>query len=122
MIQWPDQHIASLVDFTTPSPFRQDISSYLVSGWSVSEYLRYTKYGRLVVVEIGGLSANNTGAQGFLNTNAIPIAKSRPLGSAVSDSANDSCLIYGHIDGTTLTIATHRANIKYYCTLIYFTE
>lgn len=115
---------SNLTDLTTPSPLGQDLSSHLNAGWSVAEYIRYSKIGAIVIVDIGGLSKASTGPEAVINgnNNYLPNAITRPLGVVTSDSSNDSCLLYGSIGDTGITMASHRSNVRYYGEIIYLTD
>lgn len=115
---------SNLTDLATPSPLGQDLSSHLNAGWSVSEYIRYSKIGAIVIVDIGGLSKASTGPEAVINNNNnyLPNAITRPLGVVTNDSSNDTCLLFGSIGDTGITIAAHRSGVRYFGEIIYLTD
>ena len=81
--------ISALNSNLTPT-INVDIASYLQPNCSVNEYIRYSKYGKLVIVDIGGLTANITTAAAFLKANALPIMRTRALGVLSNDRGDEN--------------------------------
>lgn len=109
----------ALMDMTTPDGIHDAIPT---TGITVLEYLRWWKIGKVVIVDIGGISTSTSGGN-VLITQDIPIMRSRPTCVLRSDSAQDTALLYGILGTSQLRFSVgYSANRPYYGQLIYMTD
>lgn len=93
------------------------------SNVTVIEYFNYFKIGKLVVVNIGGVS-ESTGLTAVKIGEGLPVMRSRPLAIIANDAtpSTHSCVVFGSIGNTELYLSTHTANTIYYGQLVYYTD
>lgn len=92
------------------------------TGITVLEYLRWWKIGKMVIVDLGGISVSSVRANAVITQN-LPLMRSRPTGVLRSDAAQDTALIYGIIGTSQLRFSGgHSANTSYYGQVIYMTD
>lgn len=93
------------------------------SSVTISEYFNYFKIGKLVVVNIGGIS-ESTGLTAIKIGEGLPVMRSRALAVIANDStpSDYSCIVFGSIGNTELYLSTHSANIGYFGQLVYYTD
>ena len=98
----------------------QNIS--LAYGFTVTEYCRYSKFGRLVIVDIGGLKAPAS-SLGQVWTTKLPIIRTRFVQQGFRDGYNmtQNGTFYGYTD-TTTGVGHFPANIPLYCNFVYLTD
>lgn len=90
------------------------------SAVTVSEYLNYCKIGKLVIVNIGGISISDNSR---LITEDMPIMRSRPTAVLNNNATSDVALVYGDINSNKLWFSgNNRENTTYYGQLVYITD
>ena len=89
---------------------------------SIAEYIRWSQYGRLVVVDIGGVTAAKTGAISDAIT-GLPVARTRAVSSMFHDESNDRVGIYYiNLGSTSLTQRFYETTCRGYGQIMYLTD
>ena len=100
------------------------ITSY-VNVTSITEYLRYSRYGKLVIIDVGGITFSSTGTGINFITGQIPIMRTRPVCYLFYDRANASIppvCCHGTIGTQTIRVNCQNIKYCYYGEIIYFTD
>lgn len=90
----------------------------------IDEYLRYSQYGNVVVIDIGGVVFSSAGGNKEFINGGIPVLKSRPVVFLFPDetSTNAGCCLYGQIDNYTIKAHVPSTSKRYYGQLVYITN
>lgn len=89
---------------------------------TVREYIYWWKIGKIVVVDLGGISTNNS-LGNVLITQDIPVMRSRPTCVLRNDTSQDTALIYGTLGTSQLRFSGgYNLNKWYYGQAIYLTD
>ena len=94
----------------------------LESGFTVAEYCRYSKIGRLVIVDIGGLKSSSAGS-GKIWARHLPIIRTRFVQQLFRDDYNTSinATVYGYL-GTTEASGHFPSTYPLYGNFVYITD
>lgn len=113
--------VAQALNTATGVVLNQNLA--LSSGFSKAEYCRYSKIGRLVIVDVGGIIPSNTGS-GQKWTESLPIIRTRFVETLFEDNTGPSvysCCVYAGKD-THIAYGHFIANHRYYGTIVYLTD
>ena len=93
-----------------------------VSG--IAEYFRWSRYGRLVIVDIGGIALTSIGTILTESNSPLPIMRTRPVAKLINDQdTTKGATIYGTLNAKDLQITAGASlNVRLYGTLIYLTD
>lgn len=92
----------------------------VTSAITVSEYFNYCKIGKLVIVNIGGISVSDNSR---LISEDMPIMRSRPTTVLNNNATGDVALVYGDINSNKLWFSgNNKENTTYYGQLVYMTD
>lgn len=97
---------------------------YTNSNITIAEYFRYHRFGKMVVVDIGGMKTSNTAEQ-VIATSNLPIMRTRPVAVMFSNrtgSSQERGFLYGAIGYSSFTVAIPTANTTMYAQFVYFTD
>ena len=94
----------------------------LESGFTVLEYCRYSKIGRLVIVDIGGLKSSSAGSSKIWARH-LPIIRTRFVQQLFKDDYNTSinATVYGNL-GTTEAKGHFPSTYPLYGNFVYITD
>ena len=97
---------------------------YSTSGITVHEYLRYSKYGKIVIVDIGGIALTD-GNRHSINFTNLPIMRNRIVALLMNDSNPGPNIYVGYCYNSigTTTITFHIPNsTRVYGQFCYLTD
>ena len=91
---------------------------------AINEYIRYSKYGRLVILDVGGVVFKSSGSSKILiNPGVLPVQRTRVVNFGFYDmpGSNPSFCVYGTQNGTQINIHVPNTN-RFYGMYIYLTD
>lgn len=97
---------------------------YTNSNITIAEYFRYHRFGKMVVVDIGGMKTSNTAEQ-VIATSNLPIMRTRPVAIMFSNrtgSSQDHGFLYAALGYRSFTVSIPNTTMYFYAQFIYFTD
>ena len=115
--------VQAAVDEVNTKPLSDGLHNITVeTGFTFAEYMNYFKVGKLVIVNIGGIT-HNAATAAALVCQGLPVMRSRALSVMANDTTTGKVtLLYGAIGAGTLRISAHEANVRYYGQITYLTD
>lgn len=99
--------------------------NFTCSTASVAEYMRYSKYGKIVIIDIGGLSLTNGTDRVAINFTNLPIIRNRFVCLLMNDASPGPNIYVGYCYATlnSTTITFHIPNsTRVYGQICYLTD
>lgn len=109
--------------FVKNNDIELNVNIPLASGWAATEYCRYHRFGKLVVIDFGGVARNAVGSGVPFIASGIPIMRTRPVAPLFDARANAQVgNVYGVINSTTINASIFIANTGGYGQIAYLTD